>query len=71
MSAISITMDEEIFKDVILMLRERKIVTDEDLICTEDVDINNEDEYEEIHFEFVANIFCVVLFLQSLSVELT
>lgn len=55
MSAASIAMGEEIFKEIIFMLEDRKIVTDEVLICAEDADTDNEYEFVDVCLEFVTN----------------
>ena len=54
-------MGKEIFKEIIFMLQDRKIVIDDDLICAEEIDIVNQKEYEEVSFEFLL-IFLVFVF---------
>lgn len=56
-SAVSIAMGEEIFKEIMFMLEDRKIITDEDLICAKDIDIVNAEEFEEVRFEFLLMFF--------------
>lgn len=45
-SSLSIAMGDEIFKEIVCMLEERKLITDEDLITFEETD--SEGEYEEV-----------------------
>lgn len=47
-SATSIAIGEEIFKEIMLMLEERKIILDDNLITVEESD--DEEEYEEVRF---------------------
>lgn len=49
-SAASIAMGEEIFKEIICMLQERTIIYDEDLILQEETDVMNIEEYTEVRF---------------------
>lgn len=52
-SEASIAMGEEIFNEIIFMLQDRRIIIDDDLIFAEEIDIVNEEEYEEVSFEFL------------------
>lgn len=61
-SAASIAMGEEIFKKIMFMLDDRKIIIDEDLIHIEDIDIANAEEYEEIHLEFLLIFLYLFIF---------
>jgi len=47
-SAASIAMGEEIFNEIMFMLQDRKIITDEDLILPEETDVLNKEEYTEV-----------------------
>lgn len=57
-SSVSIAMGDEIFKEIVCMLGERKLITDEDLITFEETD--SEGEYEEVYFEFFVDIFSLL-----------
>lgn len=50
----SVAMGEEIFKEVLCMLEERNLITDEDLITFEECD--SEGEYEEVCYVFFIDI---------------
>lgn len=56
-SEASIAMGEEIFKEIIFMLQERKIIIDDDLICAEEIDVVNQEEYKEVSLESFLNHF--------------
>lgn len=62
-SSTSIAIGNEIFKEIVCMLGERKIINDEQLITFEETD--SEKEYKEVCFEFFVDIF--VIFISSVS----
>jgi len=55
-SATSIVMGEEIFKEIINMLEDRQIVTDECLITAEECNIDNEEMYYEVCYNLLASV---------------
>lgn len=63
-SAASIAMGEEIFKEIIFMLEDRQIVTDECLISAEEFNIDNEEKFEEVCFNFFTNTFSICFWKQ-------
>jgi len=60
-SAASIVMGEEIFKEIIFMLQDRKIIADEDLILSEETDVLNKKEYIQKYVEFLLFQFVLLL----------
>lgn len=64
MSAASIAMGEEIFKEIIFMLEDRQIIIDENLITADEIITDNDEEYEKVRSELFVNIFdilCLIL----------
>lgn len=61
-------MGDEIFKEIVCMLGERKLINDEDLIIFEKID--SEREYEEVCFEFFVDIFIIVISLVNVNIRM-
>lgn len=61
-SAASVAMGKEIFKRIMLMLEDHKIIIDEDLIHAEEIDIVANSEYEEVCLELLL-IFFILFYI--------
>lgn len=63
-SAASIAMGKEIFEEIIFMLEDRQITTDENPITAKEFGVAYEEEYEEVHFEFFVYFWCLYFLSQ-------